>query len=115
MLLSPDAVRDALWPGFLAAGILCSLLPWLPRNHTPTRMALTTVTAALMLQYISWRFFETLPPLGLSADWIAGVIFAAIEALAITGVLISLVFMSRTSNRTAEVEARLHERRRQLR
>lgn len=109
MLLSPDAVRDALWPGFLAAGILCSLLPWLPRNHTPTRMALTTVTAALMLQYITWRFFETLPPLGFSADWIAGVIFAAVEALAITGVLISLVFMSRTSNRTAEVEAHLPE------
>ena len=105
MLLSHDGILDALWPGLVAGGAILALLPWLKRSHNPTRMALIAVVIAAMLQYIVWRFRETLPPFGLTADWLVGILFAGTEAAALFGSMISIAAMSRTTNRTPEVDA----------
>jgi cellulose synthase (UDP-forming) len=107
MLVSFDALRDALWPGLTAGGILFAILPFLRRDHRPTRLALIGITIAMMVQYVIWRFLATLPPIGLTLDWLVGVTFASVEAATLFGIAISLFAMSRTSNRTAEVDAHL--------
>jgi cellulose synthase (UDP-forming) len=107
MYMSLDAIRDALWPGLCAGGLLMAALPFLRRNHHPTRLALVLIALIALSQYIVWRFAATLPPFGLTLDWIVGFCFAAVEAATLMGVAISLFAMSRTCDRTSEVEAEL--------
>ncbi len=107
MFLSPDSISDALWPGLVIGGLFCAVLPWLRRDHNPTRMVLIAVALALMANYMIWRFWATLPPVGLTLDFIAGVIFVTVEAAALLGAMVSLAAMSRTRERTSEVEAHL--------
>ena len=109
MLVSFDALRDALWPGLVAGGILFAILPFLRRDHPSSRLALISITIAMMGQYIVWRFLATLPPFDFTLNWIVGVTFAGVEAATLFGVAISLFAMSRISNRTAEVEMHLPE------
>lgn len=107
MLLSLDSLREALWPGLMAGAVLFTLVPFLRRDHPRSRLVLISITIAMMVQYVAWRFSATLPPMAFTLDWILGVMFAGVEAATLFGIAISLFAMSRTSNRTAEVEAHL--------
>jgi cellulose synthase (UDP-forming) len=62
------------------------------------------ISAALGLRYIVWRLTDTVAPLGFTADALASWSFLAIEALAMLGSFSSFLMMSRTKNRSAEVE-----------
>jgi cellulose synthase (UDP-forming) len=107
MYISLDAIRDAFWPGLCAGGLLMAILPFLRQNHHPTRLGLVLFALITLLQYIVWRFAATLPPFGATLDWIVGFCFATVEAATLMGVAISLFAMSRTRDRTPEVEAHL--------
>jgi cellulose synthase/poly-beta-1,6-N-acetylglucosamine synthase-like glycosyltransferase len=102
-----SVIAEGGWPGPLAAGACIALLPWLRRESTAARSLVIAVSIILMWRYIGWRWTASLAPVGLSADWIAGVIFAAVETAALFGTTLSLFFLTRVRSRSADVEANL--------
>jgi cellulose synthase (UDP-forming) len=98
---------DALAPGLLVIGAALIALPWLSPKNERARMAVVAVIAVLMWRYMIWRWLYTLPPMGISVDWIVGVIFAMVETLAMLGTTIGLISLTRLSDRTPEVQRNL--------
>jgi cellulose synthase (UDP-forming) len=96
---------DALSPGLIAFGLFLAIIPWLRLESTVARSALAIVSGLLMLHYWAWRATQTLPPAGLTADFAAGALFLAIETAALLAGALSLLFLSRTRQRSAEAEA----------
>ena len=96
---------ESLVPGFLVLGLGWVVLPWLSADSGRARAAMVAVMIVLMWRYLLWRWIATLPPVGLSLDFMVGVIFVVIETMVMVGSTISLVFLTRTTDRSAEVEA----------
>ncbi len=96
---------EALAPGFVALGASAALTPWLRREQTAARTFMVAVTLALMLRYFFWRATSTIPAPGLTLDFGLGLIFFAAETCWLAAGVLSLVFLSRTRERTSEVEA----------
>jgi cellulose synthase (UDP-forming) len=99
-----SASWEALAPGLAALGLCVGLLPWLDRRSTRARTVMVAITLSLMIHYGYWRITSTLPPLGLTLDWVFGVVFLVVETLAMLAAMISLVFLARTKDRSPEVE-----------
>jgi cellulose synthase (UDP-forming) len=100
-------IAEGGWPGPLVAGVCMAALPWLRRESSAARWIVIGAGVLLMWRYIAWRWTSSLPPLGLSLDWIVGVIFAATETLALFGTTLSLFFLTRLRSRTPDVEANM--------
>jgi cellulose synthase (UDP-forming) len=98
---------DTLAPGLLVIGAAMIALPWMSSRNERARVAVVAVVAVLMWRYMAWRWTSTLPPMGLSIDWIVGVIFAVVETLAMLGTTIGLIGLTRLSDRTPEVQRNL--------
>ena len=98
---------DAFLPGLAIVFLTAAVLPWLNRESNWARTGAIALCLFLTWRYLSWRVGETLPPPGLTLDFAAGVVFMAVEALALTGGTLSLMFLMRTSDRTPEVERNL--------
>ncbi|MCP3459937.1 glycosyltransferase [Bradyrhizobium sp. CCGUVB23] len=96
----------ALAPGFLALGAFMAMVPLLRRDNTLARSLLTGVSFVLLLRYFYWRVTKTLPPPGLTADFFFGYPFMLAEAASLVAVALSLLFLSRTTRRTTEVDGR---------
>lgn len=71
------------------------------------RTLLFAIAAVLALRYAWWRMTETLAPFGLTWDWAASWSLFGFELAALVGSLSGFAIMSRTRDRTAEVEANL--------
>jgi cellulose synthase/poly-beta-1,6-N-acetylglucosamine synthase-like glycosyltransferase len=95
---------EALTPGVLIIGAGLAVLPWTNARDERARAVVVAVTVVLMWRYVIWRWTSTLPPLGLTLDFVVGLIFVVIETAALTGSTIGLVFMSRLRSRSADVE-----------
>jgi cellulose synthase (UDP-forming) len=102
-MISPLA--EVLSPGLALGAGLLALLPWLRRDSTIARSLFVAVSLFFMWRYIHWRLTESLPPVGLTADFIAGAAFSLVETATFVGTSLSLFFLSRTSNHTPEVDA----------
>jgi cellulose synthase (UDP-forming) len=63
------------------------------------------ISVLLLLYYWWWRVTQTVPPAGATADFIVGVLFLLAETAALAAGALSLLFLSRTRQRSAEVEA----------
>ncbi len=98
---------DTLAPGLLVIGAALIALPWMSPKSERARIAVVAVVSVLMWRYMIWRWLYTLPPMGFSIDWIVGVIFAVVETLAMLGTTIGLIGLTRTSDRTPEVQGNL--------
>ena len=98
---------DTLAPGLLVVGAALIALPWMSPKSERARIAVVAVVSVLMWRYMIWRWLYTLPPMGFSIDWIVGVIFAVVETLAMLGTTIGLIGLTRTSDRTPEVQGNL--------
>ncbi|MCP3472045.1 glycosyltransferase [Bradyrhizobium sp. CCGUVB1N3] len=96
----------ALAPGFLALGAFMAMVPLLRRDNTLARSLLTGVSFVLLLRYFYWRVTKTLPPPGLTADCFFGYPFMLAEAASLVAVALSLLFLSRTTRRTTDVDGR---------
>ena len=94
-------------PALLVAGVAMVALPWLRPQDERARVAVVAVVSVLMWRYMIWRWVSTLPPMGLTLDWIVGLIFVSVETLAMMGTTIGLAGLTRVSNRTPEVERNL--------
>jgi len=98
---------EAIVPGLLVLLASLAILPWLNRKSDLARSVVIFICLAITWRYMVWRIAYTLPPVGLTADFIAGVIFTGVEFLAIVGGTLSLFFLTRSRNRTDEVEQNL--------
>ncbi|MBR0830364.1 glycosyltransferase [Bradyrhizobium manausense] len=94
-------MMTALAPGFLALGLFLAAVPLLSRKSTPARSLLTGVSFVLLLRYVYWRVTKTLPPAGLTVDFVIGYAFMLAEAASMAAVALSLLFLSRTIDRSA--------------
>jgi cellulose synthase (UDP-forming) len=102
-----SGLMGAAMPGLAVGGAALTVLPWLRPNDDKARGVLAAVSLVLMSRYELWRWLQTLPPLGWTADWFVGFIFILTESLTVIGHGVTLLFMSRTSNRSPEVDANL--------
>jgi len=98
---------DAFVPSIVLVFLAIAILPWLDRNKTAARTAAIALCLFLAWRYMTWRITSTLPPVGLTLDFALGFVFTAVEFAAMVGASISFFFLTRTRNRTAEVERNL--------
>src|SRR3990172_578401 len=107
--MSPTAnlLLEILAPGLLVIGAALVVLPWLKPSEERARAAVVAVVVVLMWRYMAWRWLATLPPFGLSVDWIVGIVFAVVETMAMLGTTIGLIGLTRLSDRTPQVERNL--------
>ena len=80
-------------------------VPWVPSTWRLTRVALLVICGGLLLRYLVWRYQATLPPISEPLNWLAGWGFFIIETLGLTSALLSLFFLSRVRDRSAEADA----------
>lgn len=107
--MSPIAttIFNGAWSGVVAAALVLAVLPWLNRESTVARTVVISVSIILGWRYMSWRLTDTLPPADFTADYIAGVLFAGTEALALLSSCLSFFFLTRIRDRTPEVDANM--------
>ena len=107
--MSPTAtlLLEILAPGLLVIGLALVVLPWLKPSDERARAAVVAVVVVLMWRYMCWRWLSTLPPFGLTVEWIVGIVFAIVETMAMLGTTIGLIVLTRLSDRTPEVERNL--------
>ncbi len=106
-MLDPGLILGDVWPGIAAGAAATAILPWLRRESEPARAAIMAVAIALTLHYVAWRGLATLPPPGLTLDFITGLTFYVVEAVTLIGAALNFFFLSRISNRTPVVERNL--------
>ena len=98
---------SALAPGLIALGACLAILPWLRRDSILARSLMTGMSFVLLIRYFVWRVTETLPPPGLTADVLVGYPFMLAEGASLVAISLSLLFLSRTIDRSADVKAQL--------
>jgi cellulose synthase (UDP-forming) len=96
---------QAIAPALMVTGFLCVVLPWADRENPWVRAGLVAVTLILMWRYLLWRVTETLPPFGLSLDWLCGIGLFGIELLSGIGTSITWITLSRSLSRSHMVSA----------
>jgi cellulose synthase (UDP-forming) len=95
---------EALVPGFIVLGFAWTVLPWLKAEDERARAAMVAVMLVLMWRYMAWRWIVTLPPIGLSVDFVVGLIFVTVETLVVIGATISLTFLVKLTNRSPDAD-----------
>jgi cellulose synthase (UDP-forming) len=95
---------EALVPGFIVLGFAWTVLPWLKAEDERARAAMVAVMLVLMWRYMAWRWIVTLPPIGLSVDFVVGLVFVIIETLVVIGATISLTFLIKLTNRSGDAD-----------
>jgi cellulose synthase (UDP-forming) len=98
---------EAFQPGIVLGLLAIGILPWLNRDNTIARTAALAVCIFLGWRYMLWRITETLPPVGLTADFSLGALFTAVEMLSMLGTTVALIFLTRTRNRTEEANRKV--------
>jgi cellulose synthase/poly-beta-1,6-N-acetylglucosamine synthase-like glycosyltransferase len=95
----------AVAPALFAGAALFTILLWVPPGSRIMRVLLAAVSVALMGRYVLWRYGHTLPPSSEPLNWIAGWTFALIESIALASAAVSMLFLSRVRDRSAESDA----------
>lgn len=98
-----------LLPSLLLAALLIAWLPFLPRERNWARLLVLGGAALLILRYLFWRTFETLPDLALSAQVLWQWTFYLLESASLLGLVIGFFIQSRIVQRSAEADG--HETR----
>ena len=98
---------EAVLPGLTVLFLAIAVLPWLSRDNSLVRSVVIALCVFVTWRYLLWRIGFTLPPVGFTLDFAAGIIFMVVETLAVIGGTLSLLFLSRTTNRSRDVERNL--------
>jgi cellulose synthase (UDP-forming) len=96
---------EALAPGFVALGVAAALTPLLSRQHNLARTFMAAVSLVLLFRYFLWRVTETVPDPSLTLDFAVGAVFLFAEASWLAAGALTMIFLSRTRERSSEVEA----------
>ena len=94
----------ALAPGLVTLGACLAILPMLRRDSTIARSLMTGISVALLIRYFVWRVTQTLPPPGFTADALVGYPFMLAEMASLLAVCLSLLFLTRTIDRSADAK-----------
>ncbi|MGY3412931.1 cellulose synthase/poly-beta-1,6-N-acetylglucosamine synthase-like glycosyltransferase [Bradyrhizobium sp. GM5.1] len=95
----------ALTPCLIALGFCLAILPWLRRENSTARSLMISIVLLLTVRYFGWRVTATVPPVSWTTDFALGSLFLIAEAASLAAGALSLVFLSRTTDRTSQVEA----------
>jgi cellulose synthase (UDP-forming) len=95
----------AFAPAFVALGACIAVLPLLKRENVFARSLMTGMSLILMARYFYWRLTQSLPDVAMTADFLVGYPFLLLEAASLISVATSLLFLSRTIDRSADVKA----------
>jgi cellulose synthase (UDP-forming) len=98
---------EPIAPALMATGFLCLFLPWANRENPWVRGTLVAVSLLMTWNYLFWRLTQTLPPFGISMDWLLGIGFLGAELLTGIGGTITWILLSRSSSRSATVAANM--------
>ncbi len=101
----PDLVLPDLAPTLVLAGLAVLVLPLVRREGEVARLVVLGIAAAAMLRYGAWRLSATLPDLALDPAALWMWLLALVEAAALGNALLTVLFMTRRSNRSAEADA----------
>jgi cellulose synthase (UDP-forming) len=107
MAISGMGYWDAILPTLVIALLAIAVLPWVDRNNTIVRSLAIAIALALGWRYMLWRIFDTIPPSSDPVNYVVGVIFVAVEAFTMLGATASQIFLTRTANRTGDVDRNL--------
>ncbi len=99
-------LAEGFAPAALVGALLLVLMQWVTRA-SQWRVLLIMLVLALIGRYLAWRIFMTLPPMADTVDFIAGVIFLAIELFAVVGSVMAYITLSRTRDRSGEADANM--------
>jgi len=94
----------ALWPALILLGVSLVVMATVQRGGAATRLGVIAVSITLLLRYFFWRVTSTLPPTGLTLDFAVGLIFLLVESSALLAAVLSLFFLSRSRDRSGDVE-----------
>lgn len=98
-----SVLTEGAVPGLLIAGLLLLVMPWIdPRSRA--RIVPIALVLALTAYYLTWRVTATIPSFSDPVDWAVGWLFLLIELGAVTGSILSYITLTRTGNRSVEVE-----------
>ena len=91
----------------MATGFLCLFLPWASRDNSWVRGTFVAASLILTWNYLVWRITQTLPPFGISVDWLFGIGFLGAEVLTGIGGTVTWILLSRTCSRSATVSVNM--------
>lgn len=92
--------------GFLTLAALMAMLPWITPD-SKYRYIPVLMTIIVSLGYAQWRIFNTVPSIDEPINFLAGIIFLAIEMIAVFSTLLSFVTLTRNKNRSEEATQNL--------
>ena len=95
------AARPAL--ATLGAFLVCAAM-W-PKPVATGRAAMVAGSFAMMAQYAWWRITETLPASAFSFEFGLALVFLSAELVGILTAALSLIFLTRTCDRSPEADA----------
>jgi len=98
---------ESIAPALIATGLLCLVLPWANRENHLVRAALIAVSLTFTWNYLFWRITETIPLSGSYWDLSFGIGFLGTELLTAIGGSITWLLLSRSSSRSAAVNANM--------
>jgi len=94
----------ALWPTLALLGASLAFTAIARRDSAPVRFGVMALSFALLVRYFFWRATSTLPPAGFTLDFACGLTFLLVETGGLVATALSLVFLSRTRNRSPEAD-----------
>lgn len=100
-----DPLCLALQPAVAAFGLFMALRAFASPQNPFWRGLMVAIGVALALRYLAWRVFDSLPSADWTADFLFGALFLAIEGVAALGGVMSMIFLSRTLDRSPEADA----------
>ena len=93
---------DAIAPSVVLVLLTIAILPWLNRDRVLNRTVVCGICILITWRYLIWRVTETLPPFGITADFVIGIVFLTLETVNIVGTTASWVFLTRIRSRTPD-------------
>lgn len=96
---------EAAMPGLALACFLLMVFPFVPASNRFVRMVASAASILAMLWYLKWRMTATLPQFGMTVEYAVGLLFLIVEASALVGSAITFATISRTKNRSPEIDS----------
>jgi cellulose synthase (UDP-forming) len=97
-------ILAALWPTLALLGGSIVAMAALNRSAPATRMGVMAISVTLLLRYYFWRASSTLPPVGLSLDFVVGALFLFVETTGLVAAILCFFYLSGSRPRTPDVE-----------
>src|SRR5258708_33785488 len=100
-----DSVLSAARPALATLGLffICAAI-W-PKPVTAGRAVMVAGSLALMTQYAWWRIADTLPAPGYTFEFALALVFLIAELVGIITSALSLIFLTRTRDRSPDADA----------